>query len=78
MPCFIFDVSDSRCERDTESVVFVDEIAARREAIRRAVMLVRATNDQPEIFGSWKLNVRDSTGTVVFWVDSRLGIMMSR
>ena len=75
MPRYLFDVSDGRCASDTEGVVLTDETAARREAIRRAAMLVRATNDRPENSGNWKLNVRDAAGAVVFWVDARLGIM---
>ena len=74
MPLFRFDVSDGRCAADTKGAELADEMAARREAIRRAAMLVRASHDRPDSARDWKINVRDAAGVVVFWIDARLGI----
>ena len=76
MPRFFFDVSDGRCALDETGVEFADARAARREAIRRAAMLVRATNDKPDK-RTWRLNVKDTAGAIVFWIDARLGIMLT-
>ena len=76
MPRYRFDVSDGQCAEDVEGIELPDERAARREAIRRVAMLVRASNNQPETPRTWRLNVKDAAGAVVFWIDGRLGIAL--
>ena len=77
MPRFFFDVSDGRCATDETGVDFADDKAARREVIRRAAMLIKATKTQPDNPKNWRLDVKDNAGAVVFWIDARLGIMLA-
>ena len=44
MPRFYFDVSDGRCSPDVNGLYLTDDMAARREAVRRVAMLLRATH----------------------------------
>ena len=74
MPRFFFDVSDGRCASDTQGVEFVDDRAARREAVRRAAMLLRATKAEAEADRRWRIAVKDERGMILFWIDSGQGL----
>lgn len=73
MPRFFFDVSDGRCAADTQGVEFVDDRAARREALRRAAMLLKATQARAGAVGQWRIAVKDERGVILFWIDSGQG-----
>ena len=72
MPRF-FGVSDGRCAADTQGVESVDDRAARREAVRRAAMLPRATQGEAEAVGQWRIAVEDERGVILFRIGSAQG-----
>ncbi len=77
MPRFFFDVSDGRCASDTEGGDFVDDGAARREAVRRAAMLLRATQGEAGLARAWRIAVKDERGLVLFWIDAGSGVSLA-
>lgn len=70
MPRFFFDVSDGRCSPDTDGLYLTDDRAARREAIRRVAMLLRATHNAKGILREWKLAVKDEAGAILFCIET--------
>ena len=74
MPRYFFDVADGRCAPDPDGLLFVDDIEARREAIRRAAMLLKAVYSQEGAPKNWRVGVRDENGIVVYWIDAKLGV----
>ena len=77
MPRFFFDVSDGRCAADKTGVEFNDDRAACREALRRARMLLRTSTAVPDVVRQWRIDVKDEAGSVLFWIDSGLGISLA-
>ncbi len=77
MPRFFFDVSDGRCTSDTQGVDFVDDRAARREAVRRAAMLLRAMPAGSDAVRAWRIAVKDERGMVLFRIDSGWGAALA-
>ena len=74
MPLFFFDVSDGRCAADANGLEFADERAARREALRRAAMLLKTSTASSKVVRKWRIDVKDEEGSVLFWIDSGLGV----
>ena len=74
MPRFFFDVSDGRCASDTQGAEFADDRAARREALRRAAMLLKAMQARAEVAKAWRIAVKDERGLTLFWIDSGSGM----
>ena len=73
MPRFYFDVSDGRCSPDQDGLYLTDDMAARREAIRRVVMLLRVTHSQIGAVRDWRLAVKDEQGIVLFCIEAPSG-----
>ncbi len=73
MPKFYFDVSDGRCSPDTNGVYLTDDMAARREAVRRVTMLLRATHNAKGVLHAWRMAVKDEAGAVLFNIEAPSG-----
>ena len=70
MPTFYFDVSDGRCSPDTDGHYFTDDMAARREAMRRVALLLRATQNGQGNVRPWRIAVRNEAGAVLFKIEA--------
>ena len=66
MPRFYFNVSDGRCSPDTTGLYLTDDMAARREAVRRVAMLLRATHNA-------KGDMKDEAGSTLFYIEAPSG-----
>ena len=67
---FYFDVSDGRCSPDTDEICLADDMAARREAVRRVAMLLRATHNTKGVLHAWRMAVKDESGAVLFNIEA--------
>ncbi len=74
MPRFYFDVSDGRCSPDTDGIYLTDDMAARREAVRRVAMLLRATHNAKGALRAWRMAVKDEAGAVLFNIEAPSGV----
>lgn len=74
MPRFYFDVSDGRCSPDTNGLYLTDDMAARREAVRRVAMLLRATHNAKGALHAWRMAVKDEGGAVLFNIEAPSGL----
>ena len=70
MPRFYFDVSDGRCSPDANGLCLTDEMAARREAVRRIAMLLRATQNGKGALHAWRMAVKDEGGATLFSIEA--------
>ena len=70
MPKFYFDVFDGRCSPDTDGIYLTDDMAARREAVRRVAMLLRATHNAKGVLHAWRMGVRDESGAFLFNIEA--------
>ena len=73
MPRFYFDVSDGRCSPDANGLYLTDDMAARREAVRRVAMLLRATHNAKGVLSAWRMAVKDEAGEVLFSIEAPSG-----
>ena len=74
MPRFYFDVSDGRCSPDVNGLYLTDDMAARREAVRRVAMLLRATHSAKGVLSAWRMAVKDEAGEVLFCIEAPSGM----
>lgn len=59
---------------DTNGLYLTDDMAARREAIRRVAMLLRATHHAKGALHVWRMAVKDEAGAILFTIEAPSGM----